>query len=111
MRTHSRTAALPHCLFQADVTPPLYLQCRRVDLCLFCLQPHRLRPVDLRFMLELGKVVPILPIVTKADTMTIREASTYRQEVHAKFQNCYIPGVRGMTCNCLWQLYAAAEIT
>lgn len=59
----------------------------RVDLCLFCIQPHRLRPVDLRFMAELGKVVPILPIVTKSDTMTIREAATYRREVYRKLQN------------------------
>ena len=40
-----------------------------------------------RFMAELGKVVPILPIVTKSDTMTIREAATYRREVYRKLQN------------------------
>eukprot|EP00884_Botryococcus_braunii_P014002 jgi/Botrbrau1/22602/Bobra.176_1s0032.1 len=59
----------------------------RVDICLFCLQPHRLRPIDLRFMLELGKVVPVVPVVMKADTMTIREAAAYRQEVYDKIHS------------------------
>lgn len=35
-------------------------------------------------MLELGKVVPVVPVVMKADTMTIREAAAYRQEVYDK---------------------------
>ncbi|DBA79708.1 TPA: hypothetical protein ACH3X1_008377 [Trebouxia sp. C0004] len=73
----------------ADVEDP------RVDLCLFCIQAHRLRPVDLRFMAELGKVVPILPIVTKSDSMTIREAATYRREVYRKLQNPQLPEPQG----------------
>lgn len=28
----------------------------RIDVCLFCLPPHRLRYIDVKFMLELGKV-------------------------------------------------------
>ena len=43
-------------------------------------------------------MVPILPVVTKADTMTTREAATYRREVYNKLQNPGVPGVRGM-CN------------
>jgi hypothetical protein len=37
-------------------------------------------------MLELGKVVPVVPVVMKADTMTIREALSYRQEVYDKIR-------------------------
>ena len=48
-----------------------------------------------RFMAELGKVVPILPIVTKSDSMTIREAATYRQEVYRKLQNPQLPEPQG----------------
>lgn len=48
-----------------------------------------------RFMAELGKVVPILPIVTKADSMTIREAATYRREVYRKLQNPQLPEPQG----------------
>lgn len=67
----------------------------RVDVCLFCLPPHRLRTIDLRYMAELGKCVPIVPVITKADTMTIREAQNYKQEVFSRLQNPNIPGVRG----------------
>ncbi len=50
---------------------------------------------DYRFMAELGKVVPILPIVTKSDSMTIREAATYRREVYRKLQNPQLPEPQG----------------
>lgn len=53
-------------------------------------------------MAELGKVVPILPIVTKSDSMTIREAATYRREVYRKLQNPQLPEPQGhshiLTC-------------
>ena len=67
----------------------------RVDLCLFCLPPHRLRPVDVRYMAELGKVVPILPIVTKADTMSTAEAAKYRREVYNRLQSPGVPCSKG----------------
>lgn len=65
----------------------------RIDLCLFCLGPHRLKPSDLKFMYEVGKHVPIVPVVTKADTMTIREAGIYRSEVASKIANPMLPGI------------------
>ena len=46
-------------------------------------------------MAELGKAVPILPIVTKSDSMTIREAATYRREVYRKLQNPQLPESQG----------------
>jgi hypothetical protein len=39
-----------------------------------------------RYMYELGKAVPIIPVITKADTMTIREAQNYKQEVFSRLQ-------------------------
>jgi septin 7 len=46
-------------------------------------------------MHEMGKHVPIIPVITKADTMTIREAQNYKQEVFGRLQNPNIPHVRG----------------
>ena len=43
-------------------------------------------------MYEVGLRVPIVPVVTKADTMTIREASIYRAEVANKIANPMLPG-------------------
>lgn len=34
-------------------------------------------------MHELGQDVPVIPVITKADTMTIREAQNYKQEARA----------------------------
>ena len=39
-----------------------------------------------RYMAELGKHVPIIPVIMKADTMTIREANNYKQEVFNRLQ-------------------------
>jgi hypothetical protein len=65
------TAALPHMLTLTDLSSFAgVLKCG-------CLN---------RFMLELGKVVPVVPVVMKADTMTIREALSYRQEVYDKIR-------------------------
>lgn len=52
----------------------------------------RLRALDLKVMYEIGRHVPLVPIVTKADTMTIREAATYRNDVATKLSNPMLPG-------------------
>lgn len=64
----------------------------RVDLCIFVLPPHRVRNIDLLFMWEISQVVPVLPVVTKADTMTIEECVQYRTEVNAKLRHPGLPG-------------------
>uniref|UniRef100_A0A061SDN1 Septin 7 n=1 Tax=Tetraselmis sp. GSL018 TaxID=582737 RepID=A0A061SDN1_9CHLO len=67
----------------------------RIDLCIFCLPPHRLRNIDIRYMHELGQVVPIVPVVTKADTMTIREAAMHRADVMSRLSNPSLRGLKG----------------
>ena len=52
----------------------------------------RLRPSDLKYMYEVGLRVPVVPVVTKADTMTIREAGIYRSEVANKIANPMLKG-------------------
>jgi septin 7 len=42
---------------------------------------------DPRYMAELSKHVPIIPVIMKADTMTIHEAQRFRQEVVNRLQN------------------------
>lgn len=41
------------------------------------------------------QLVPILPVVTKSDTMTIKESIQYRTELHRKLQFPLLPGRRG----------------
>lgn len=66
----------------------------RMDLCIFCIPPHRIRPMDLFYLSEISQHVPVLPVVTKADTMTIREAMMYRQEVANKIANPMLPSIK-----------------
>lgn len=40
-----------------------------------------LRPLDLEFMKHLSKVVNIIPVIAKADTMTLEEKSEFKQRV------------------------------
>lgn len=67
----------------------------RIDLCIFCLPPHRLRNIDIIYMHTLSQVVPIVPVITKADTMTIREAAVHRATVASRLQHPAIPGLKG----------------
>jgi len=56
----------------------------RVDVVLYFLPPHRLRRSDIRFIKLLNQVgVPVVPILSKADSMTPEELKLYRHEVHA----------------------------
>lgn len=81
--------AKDRCVDLVDVEDP------RMDVCLYCLPPHRLRQNDVRYMAELSKHVPIIPVIMKADTMTIHEAQRFRQEVVNRLQNPMLAGIRG----------------
>ena len=41
-----------------------------VTCCLYFIAPHRIKENDIRFMQEVSKMVPIVPVIAKADTMT-----------------------------------------
>ncbi|OWK03870.1 SEPT3 [Cervus elaphus hippelaphus] len=50
-----------------------------------CLGPS-LRPLDLEFMKHLSKVVNIIPVIAKADTMTLEEKSEFKQRVRKELE-------------------------
>lgn len=60
-----------------------------------CLTASFLWPAVILFDLLRMQLVPILPVVTKADTMTIKESIQYRTELHRKLQFPLLPGRRG----------------
>lgn len=51
-------------------------------VCVAVIIRCRLTACCARYMLELGRFVPVVPVVTKADTMTIAEAARYRRGGH-----------------------------
>lgn len=55
----------------------------RVHCCLYFLESnsHGLTPLDVEFMQRLHDKVNIIPIISKADTMTPDEVSEYKKQV------------------------------
>ena len=58
----------------------------RVDVCLYFVPPHRLKEVDIEFMKQLGEVVPLIPIIAKADSMTTEELDSFRELILGESQ-------------------------
>lgn len=50
-------------------------------LSLLCTVRFRLRPLDIEFMKRLSKVVNIVPVIAKADTLTLEERVYFKQRV------------------------------
>ena len=44
-------------------------------------RPHRLKPVDCKFIARLAKAVPVIPVLAKADSMTTKELDYFRKSV------------------------------
>ncbi|XP_056143520.1 neuronal-specific septin-3 isoform X2 [Lampris incognitus] len=55
----------------------------RVHCCVYFLPAtgHRLRPIDVEFMKRLGTIVSIVPVIAKADTLTIEERQEFKQRI------------------------------
>uniref|UniRef100_A0A673BCP0 Septin-type G domain-containing protein n=1 Tax=Sphaeramia orbicularis TaxID=375764 RepID=A0A673BCP0_9TELE len=55
----------------------------RVHCCIYFIPAtgHRLRPIDVEFMKRLGKIVSIVPVIAKADTLTIEERQEFKERI------------------------------
>lgn len=42
---------------------------------------YSLKPLDIEFMKKLDKVVNVVPVIAKADTLTIEERDLFKQRV------------------------------
>lgn len=59
--------------------------------------PGRLRPLDLEFMRRLSKIVNVVPVIAKADTLTLEERAEFKQRVRTGPQRA--SGVTQVPCN------------
>jgi septin family protein len=57
-----------------------------ITACLYFLPPHRTKKIDLVLMAAVSQLVPIIPVIAKADCMTDRELAHYRMEVQSMLQ-------------------------
>ncbi|XP_023648676.1 neuronal-specific septin-3-like isoform X1 [Paramormyrops kingsleyae] len=60
----------------------------RVHCCIYFIPPtgHSLRPLDVEFMRRLSKVVNIVPVIAKADTLTLEERDFFKNKIREELQ-------------------------
>ncbi|KAM4594298.1 septin 9b isoform 3-T3 [Fundulus diaphanus] len=60
----------------------------RVHCCIYFIPPtgHCLRPLDVEFMRRLSKVVNIVPVIAKADTLTLEERESFKQTIREELR-------------------------
>ena len=59
----------------------------RIHCCFYFISPHRVTPLDIEFMRRLQSKVCLVPIVAKADTMTLAERAWHLRQIHAKLRD------------------------
>ncbi|XP_062930412.1 septin-9-like isoform X1 [Mobula hypostoma] len=60
----------------------------RVHCCIYFIAPtgHALRTLDIEFMRRLSKVVNIVPVIAKADTLTLEERDLFKDKIKNDLQ-------------------------
>jgi septin family protein len=60
-----------------------YIQDTRIHCCLYFINPtgHTLRPIDVLVMKKLSEVVNVVPVIAKADSLTLDERAQFKEVV------------------------------
>lgn len=60
----------------------------RIHSCIYFIPPtgHWLRPLDLEFMKRLGRIVNVVPVIAKADTLTLEEREEFKKRIRKDLQ-------------------------
>ncbi len=68
---------------ELSVDRPASIPDRRVHACLYFIAPtgHGLKPLDVAFMRELHGLVNLVPVIAKADCLTVTERDAFKQRV------------------------------
>ncbi|KAL5489921.1 CDC10 [Sanghuangporus weigelae] len=63
-----------------------YIVDTRIHCCLYFINPtgHSLRPVDIIVMKKLSEVVNVVPVIAKADSLTLEEREVFKQRIRAE---------------------------
>ncbi|KAG7238429.1 hypothetical protein INR49_030936 [Caranx melampygus] len=73
---------------EVNITRKKRIPDTRVHCCLYFITPtgHSLRPLDIEFMKRLSHSVNIIPVIAKADAMTIEERQEFKQRVRKELE-------------------------
>ncbi|KAI9475984.1 MAG: Septin-domain-containing protein [Benjaminiella poitrasii] len=63
-----------------------FIQDNRVHCCLYFIAPsgHSLKPIDIIVLKKLVEVVNVVPVIAKADSLTIEERAIFKQKINAE---------------------------
>jgi septin 3/9/12 len=63
-----------------------HIQDTRIHCCLYFINPtgHTLRPIDVIVMKKLSEVVNVVPVIAKADSLTLEERAQFKEVVRAE---------------------------
>ncbi|KDQ14552.1 hypothetical protein BOTBODRAFT_109987 [Botryobasidium botryosum FD-172 SS1] len=63
-----------------------HIQDTRIHCCLFFINPtgHSLRPIDIIVMKKLMEVVNVVPVIAKADTLTLEERTKFKETIRGE---------------------------
>ncbi|KAL2430437.1 Septin-like protein spn2 [Exophiala dermatitidis] len=64
-----------------------YIQDTRIHCCLFFIQPsgHALKPLDIVVLKKLSDVVNVVPVIAKADSLTLEERRAFKERIKEEF--------------------------
>ncbi|KAK3387798.1 Septin-type guanine nucleotide-binding (G) domain-containing protein [Podospora didyma] len=64
-----------------------YIQDTRIHCCLFFIQPsgHSLKPIDIVVLKKLSDVVNVVPVIAKADSLTLEERLEFKERIKEEF--------------------------
>ncbi|XP_072239472.1 neuronal-specific septin-3 [Leuresthes tenuis] len=73
---------------EVNITRKRRIPDTRVHCCLYFISPtgHSLRQLDVEFMKSLCHAVNIIPVIAKADTMTIEERHEFKQRIRKELE-------------------------
>jgi len=77
-----------------------YIQDTRIHCCLFFINPtgHNLRPIDITVMKKLAEVVNVVPVIAKADTLTLEEREAFKDRVRSIYITNSLTGSNILFC-------------
>ncbi|KIW67079.1 hypothetical protein PV04_06353 [Phialophora macrospora] len=64
-----------------------YIPDTRIHCCLFFIQPsgHALKPIDIVVLKKLSDVVNVVPVIAKADSLTLEERRAFKERIKEEF--------------------------
>jgi septin 3/9/12 len=64
-----------------------YIPDTRIHCCLFFIQPsgHALKPIDVVVLKKLSDVVNVVPVIAKADSLTLEERQAFKERIKEEF--------------------------